>query len=112
MPAQRKLKSPVTLFVAIEEENHEALRRIAFEEKKSLAKVVREIIQCYLNRIWEENPSRKKYNVENQCLVLRTVYLPEGVDDKLRYLAYKKRVSKNKLIREILTEKLSKIDVQ
>lgn len=43
----KKLASPVTLFAAIELEDHEFLREIAFRERRSLADIVREAIQDY-----------------------------------------------------------------
>jgi hypothetical protein len=48
MGAERKLESPVTLFAAIEEKQHEALREIAFKERRSLADVVREALEKFL----------------------------------------------------------------
>lgn len=50
MARERKLESPVTLFAAIEAEQHEALRRIAFEKRQSLANVVREALAEYINK--------------------------------------------------------------
>lgn len=44
----KKLAAPVTLFAAIEAEQHEALRTIAFAERRSLADVVREALSMYL----------------------------------------------------------------
>ena len=44
----KKLAAPVTLFAAIEAEQHEALRTIAFAERRSLADVVREALTMYL----------------------------------------------------------------
>jgi hypothetical protein len=46
----KKLSSPVTLFAAIEAEQHEALRAIAFEEHRSLADVVREALSAFIER--------------------------------------------------------------
>ncbi len=46
--AERKLTAPVTLFAAIEAAQHEALREIAFTERRSLADVVREALAAYL----------------------------------------------------------------
>lgn len=43
----KKLDSPVTLFAAIEAEQHEFLRSVAFEERRSIADVVREAIELY-----------------------------------------------------------------
>jgi hypothetical protein len=46
----RKLASPVTLFAAVEADQHEALRAIAFSERRSLADVVREALAAFLAR--------------------------------------------------------------
>ncbi len=40
----RKLEAPVTLFAAIEAEQHEFLRTVAFKERRSLADLVREAL--------------------------------------------------------------------
>lgn len=45
-----KLQSPVTLFAAIEERQHEALRNLAFDRRQSIAEVVREALDEYLSR--------------------------------------------------------------
>ena len=45
---RRKVRESVTLFAAIEAEQHEALRAIAFSERRSLANVVREALAAYL----------------------------------------------------------------
>jgi hypothetical protein len=44
MARERKLKEPVTLFAAVESAQHERLRAIAFEERRSIADIVREAI--------------------------------------------------------------------
>jgi predicted transcriptional regulator len=41
---------------------------------------------------------------EERYMVLRTVYLPPTLDDKLRELAHSRRVSKNEVIRQFLEE--------
>jgi hypothetical protein len=41
----KKLRGAVTLFATIEAKQHEALREIAFREKRSLADVVREALR-------------------------------------------------------------------
>jgi hypothetical protein len=46
----KKLAAPVTLFAAIEAEQHEALRAIAFAERRSLADVVREALAAFLTQ--------------------------------------------------------------
>ncbi len=43
----KRLSAPVTLFAAIEAEQHEALRAIAFSERRSLADVVREALNAF-----------------------------------------------------------------
>ena len=48
MARERKLQVPVTLFASIETEQHEALRKIAFERHCSIADVVRNAISSYV----------------------------------------------------------------
>ena len=48
MARQKKLESPITLFAAIEASQHEALRTIAFNERRSMADVVREALEKYI----------------------------------------------------------------
>ncbi|MBI1845596.1 MAG: hypothetical protein HYR86_01320 [Candidatus Rokubacteria bacterium] len=52
----KKLSEPVTLFAAIEAEQHEALRAIAFSERRSLADVVREALTGFIAR----QPARRR----------------------------------------------------
>ena len=52
----KKLTAPVTLFAAIEAEQHEALRAIAFAERRSLADVVREALNAFL----AQQPKRQR----------------------------------------------------
>ena len=52
----KKLTAPVTLFAAIEAEQHEALRGIAFAERRSLADVVREALNAFL----AQQPKRRR----------------------------------------------------
>ena len=47
----KKLNHPVTLFAAIEESQHVALRYIAYKEKKSIAEIVREALENYLKDV-------------------------------------------------------------
>jgi len=47
MARTKILDNPVTLFAAIEKEQHELLRRIAFEENKSIAEITREALDQY-----------------------------------------------------------------
>ena len=51
----KKLSEPVTLFAAIEGEQHEALRAIAFSERRSLADVVREALNGFI----AQHPARR-----------------------------------------------------
>jgi hypothetical protein len=48
MAREKKLEAPVTLFAAIETKQHQALREIAFEQRRSIADVVREAIGKYV----------------------------------------------------------------
>ena len=50
MAREKKLEGRVTLFAAIEPKQHEALRLIAFEERRSLADVVREALSEFIGR--------------------------------------------------------------
>ena len=52
----KKLSEPVTLFAAIEAEQHEALRAIAFSERRSLADVVREALSGFIS----QHPARRR----------------------------------------------------
>ena len=52
----KKLSEPVTLFAAIEAEQHEALRAIAFSERRSLADVVREALSGFIS----QHPTRRR----------------------------------------------------
>mgnify|MGYP001573390339 CR=1 FL=1 len=47
----KKLNHPVTLFAAIEASQHEALRYIAYKEKKSIAEIVREALEDYVKDV-------------------------------------------------------------
>ncbi len=55
-PPDKKLSTPVTLFAAIEAEQHQALREIAFAERRSLADVVREALNSFL----AQHPARRR----------------------------------------------------
>lgn len=48
MASKKKMDSPVTPFAAIEEKQHEALRELAFKEKRSLADLVREALSEFI----------------------------------------------------------------
>ncbi|MFQ5862501.1 MAG: hypothetical protein ACE5IC_05200 [Candidatus Brocadiales bacterium] len=52
----KKLQSPVTLFAAIEESQHEALRYIAYKDKKSIAEIVREALDNYIKSTSKKYP--------------------------------------------------------
>jgi len=50
MGRPKKLDGPVTLFAAIEATQHETLRTIAFQERRSLADIVREALTTYIKQ--------------------------------------------------------------
>ena len=50
MAREKKREGPVTLFAAIETKQHQALREIAFKERRSIADVVQEAISQYVAR--------------------------------------------------------------
>jgi len=50
MAREKKLEAPVTLFAAIETAQHEGLRLLAFRGRRSLADVVREAIDEFLEK--------------------------------------------------------------
>ena len=52
----KKLSEPVTLFAAIEAEQHDALRAIAISERRSLADVVREALSGFIS----QHPARRR----------------------------------------------------
>jgi hypothetical protein len=43
----KRLEAPVTLFAAIEAQQHEFLRTVAFKERRSLADLVREALSDF-----------------------------------------------------------------
>ena len=57
MAREKKLEAPVTLFAAIESEQHQALREIAFEQRRSIADLVREAINEYVQHV-TKRPTR------------------------------------------------------
>ena len=50
MAGEKKLEGPVTLFAAIETEQHQKLREIALKQRRSIADVVREAIGQYVGK--------------------------------------------------------------
>ena len=50
MTRMKELATPVTLFAAIEAEQHEALRLLAFQEHRSIADIVRQAIDELIER--------------------------------------------------------------
>jgi len=60
MARERKLEAPVTLFAAIETTQHQALREIAFEQRRSIADVVREAISQYVAKRPAARTSRRR----------------------------------------------------
>ena len=61
MASEKKLESPVTLFAAIEEKQHTALREIAFKERRSLADVVREALGTFLQGREKNVPAQRRH---------------------------------------------------
>ena len=53
---ERKLRKPVTLVVAIEAAQHDALRYIAYREKRSLAAIAREALDNYIKQKLDQYP--------------------------------------------------------
>jgi hypothetical protein len=58
MSRMKKLAVPVTLFAAVEQEQHEALRLLAFSQRRSLADVTRDALAEYISRHAEVRHSR------------------------------------------------------
>lgn len=52
----RKIGKRVVLFASISEAQHEALRYIAFKERRSIADVTREALEGYIQRKSSEYP--------------------------------------------------------
>ena len=48
MAREKKLENPIVLFASIEARQHESLRQVAFGDRRSIADVVREAIDKYL----------------------------------------------------------------
>ena len=48
MARKKRVKAAVTLFAKIEAAQHEALRKLAFEQRRSVADLVREALDGYL----------------------------------------------------------------
>lgn len=48
MAREKKLENPIVLFASIEARQHESLRQVAFADRRSIADVVREAIDKYL----------------------------------------------------------------
>jgi len=59
MAREKKIEGPVTLFAAIETEQHQALREIAFKERRSIADVVRDAINQYVAKRPARGGSRR-----------------------------------------------------
>ena len=60
MARGKKIEGPVTLFAAIETEQHQALRKIAFQERRSIADVARDAINQYIGRRGGKTGSRRQ----------------------------------------------------
>ena len=60
MARRKKLLAPVTLFAAIEQEQHEALRQLAFDQHRSLADITRDALAEYISRHLESRRIRRR----------------------------------------------------
>ena len=60
MAREKKLEAPVTLFAAIETRQHDALRTIAFNERRSIADIVREALDRYIENRGTEHRRAKE----------------------------------------------------
>lgn len=58
MGTVKKLKKPVTITTIVEEEQHEALRYVAYKERKTMAEIIRAALEEYINKKSEEYPIR------------------------------------------------------
>jgi hypothetical protein len=67
MARERKLEAPVTLFAAIETDQHEGLRLIAFKERRSLADVVREAIDEFLDKHSDDLKAARGISVKRKA---------------------------------------------
>lgn len=67
MARERKLEAPVTLFAAIETDQHEGLRLIAFNERRSLADVVRQAIDEFLERHTDDLKAARRVSGERKA---------------------------------------------
>ena len=63
MAGTRKLVAPVTLFAAIEQGQHAALRALAFEQHRSLADVTRDALTEYIRRHQAMRPAAARRSV-------------------------------------------------
>lgn len=66
MSRSKKLSTPVTLFAAIEQEQHEALRQLAFAERRSIADVTRDALSEYISR---HGQSRRPLQLQRRAAV-------------------------------------------
>lgn len=46
--AKKKLKDPVVLYAPIERQQHEAIRRLAFKTRRSIADLARDALKLYI----------------------------------------------------------------
>ena len=65
MAPEKKIIAPVTLFAAIETRQHDGLRAIAFHERRSLADVVRQALDEFLEHHSAPPINPKHFKVEN-----------------------------------------------
>ncbi len=58
MESKKKLKKPVTITTVVEESQHEALKFVAFRERKTMAEIVRVALEDYIHKKSQEYPIR------------------------------------------------------
>lgn len=58
MESETKKTFPVTITTVVEESQHEALRFVAFRERKTMAEIVRAALEDYILKKSQEYPIR------------------------------------------------------
>ena len=58
MKSEKKNTKPVTITTVVEESQHEALKFVAFRERKTMAEIVRAALEDYIHKKSQEYPIR------------------------------------------------------
>lgn len=90
MEREKKLTEPVTLFAAVEKSQHETLRKVTFEERRSIADVVRDAIDFYI-----KNRKRKKKAKNRRNPMASPVTWRHGARGRVRLIIRKSSVKFN-----------------